>query len=1467
MQRSALCSLPSACPKRHHARDGCSFSLLVFNGVGNCRAGSGFRGGGDLADGNPHATGSLDAGAWWAPDVGADTEPGGATSLQVAEQTPGAKPMDERAKPEIGSDDLNPGAQIPSWIPRGARPVTSRSDPLPSGTVADPLELAADLASVARTCVEAAKAAAAAEQAVAVWVDNNPKAAAAIAAWAEERGPQLPSVGEVEETDRSTFLVEAEQLAMTVADAQAWTGLDSADITDWLLLVGDRDRADAELLGCKQAQQVAESDVLAAIAVNSKALDGRESKTSAAGPQMLALTSSCTSKPAAVDGQIAGFIPALSFTVTSGQAVEVSTSNLTLAGAPWASSTPDSVIYLLRCAAGDCTQGSIIAVNDDGNSATTANGTYPWDNLDSRIQIASGSLAAGTYYVLVLKYGLNGEGRGRIQARVGPTLGSLTTVVDVTRTFAGSLPDGRLLVRELKANDVVAVGRDDNTGTLLASAPANYPFLQANPEYADSTLWMFSNATANCTSNCGNFQQNQDAFQFFSGANPSRVALSRAIVAGAASTTPLVAIGTANERLSGNEGAINVRLLHVRKHSTQGGGWTCNEQVDLDGDGLPWDLEDDVGSCDRVLASVNPITDTGSDIGILGRNCREYAGFINQQVNQWQTGSACPTTFLSSLPSNPSSHTNCWDPKDSDNDGLRDDQEVFAAVGAFATQPQPPLYEAAASGSIITISTAYSTCPSGWCTGVDLSAYYDPSPNSYDVFIHNSAFECTGPQCTSDKFQSGIRASQELIDEDQQMLLDSWTESARDCWDSTATCSGGGSADRPYMVRMHAMNGSRLTMVDSLGLGETSWGGLYAARRFGYSPTNWPLPWKLLMLSRFTISGTREGGQSDYGRVASWGNDEAGRVNTSFIHEVGHTLSLHHSHNDRGLPAPNPTSIGGSEASGCSDALCTISACRCKSPSCAGGSCTKVFDAENPVSPSVMSYSKLAGSATMKSALAPIIPITTTLCAPSIGYSRRWHSYSKGLNPSLNESSLIEKLPRTAETMRLIQHLRSTGTMTEADSSDCSPNHPCRNLYGVSDSAVPYCDVEHCYVDWNEDRVVSTSPVSYDLSRGDWDGDGDCDNDLLGDINEWGRIMSLGRQLLRTTFIPDEYHVLKVSFAGGVAANLASDSLSEQPSVVGQLATGVAATYWRNMCTASSECRANSAACRKDFCASTSQCRQGATGCTAGVCACTSDQHCFSGLCSSGKCATDFGICTGTVGSPQQCFSIPVPAGESDTTDGLGMCETHRTGAATLPWIDKSEWKPYHSLALPGPGSAAYLSLDAGAHTHGSLLSQSGKVSVRVDFYWDGFTTATDGIQVLFESEFGRIQLEQSQLLGWSKRHARLRLSADGNLMVNLKVPSTVRANRWHRLTWVIDTQSGIQWAELRQWNMSTGVMNSATSECWQLGLPSFFAMGTPSELRFGGSPSTAATFKGRLDNLMVDRGSFVKPDVCPTVN
>jgi len=66
---------------------------------------------------------------------------------------------------------------------------------------------------------------------------------------------------------------------------------------------------------------------------------------------------------------------------------------------------------------------------------------------------------------------------------------------------------------------------------------------------------------------------------------------------------------------------------------------------------------------------------------------------------------------------------------------------------------------------------------------------------------------------------------------------------------------------------------------------------------------------------------------------------------------------------------------------------------------------------------------------------------------------------------------------------------------------------------------------------------------------------------------------------------------------------------------------------------------------------------------------------------------------------------------------------------------------------------------------------------------------------------------------------------------------------------------------------MSTGVMNSVTSECWQLGLPSFFAMGTPSELRFGGSSSTAVTFKGRLDNLMVDRGSFVKPDVFPTVN
>lgn len=1381
--------------------------------------------------------------------------------------------MDERAKPEIGSDDLNPGAQIPSWIPRGARPVTSRSDPLPSGTVADPLELAADLAPVARTCVEAAEAAAAAEQALAVWVDHNPKAAAAIAAWAEERGPQLPSVGEVEETDRSTFLVEAEQLAMTVADAQASTGLDSADITDWLLLAGDRDRADAGLVGCKQAQQVAESDVLAVIAVNSKALDGRESKTNAAGPQMLALTSSCTSKPAAVDGQIAGFIPALSFTVTSGQAVEVSTSNLTLAGAPWASSTPDSVIYLLRCAAGDCTQGSIIAVNDDGNSATAANGTYPWDNLDSRIQIASGSLAAGTYYVLVLKYGLNGEGRGRIQARVGPTLGSLTTVVDVTRTFAGSLPDGRLLVRELKANDIVAVGRDDNTGTLLASAPANYPFLQANPEYADSTLWMFSNATANCTTNCGNFQQNQDAFQFFNGANPSRVALSRAIVAGAASTTPLVAIGTANERLSGNEGAINVRLLHVRKHNTQGGNWTCNEQVDLDGDGLPWDLEDDVGSCDRVLASTSPAVDTGADIGILGRNCRDYAGFINQQVNQWQTGSSCPTTFSSLLPSNPGTHQNCWDPKDSDNDGLRDDQEVFAAVGAFTADPPAPLYEATPSGSTITISAASTSCPSGWCTGVDLSAYGDPRPSVFDVYVTNSAFECTGSNCSSDK--SGVaQASQEIDATEQQWLVDSWTEAAQDCWNSTSTCVGTSSADRPYQVRMHAMNGAPIQMTDTLTSSEISWPAVQAAAGFAYNPGYWPLGWRHLGLSRFSFSGVWRGGASDGARLFGWGNPWTWLVQRDFTHEAGHTLTLFHTHNVRNLPSPSPGELPGigAEAGDCSIGQCSTGTCRCATPACSSGgsTCTAGQDANNPASPSIMSYNKQLGSGSTKSNSAPLVaPSVSGGCDSAVGFNARWWRFSKGLTPTLNEAALVERMPQTDASVHLVQHLRTT-SMFGAPVGNC-PSGACRTPYGLSNSQVPYCDGTTCYIDWNEDQTASATPVQFDISHGDWDGDGSCNNDMLADIDEWAKLMALARQN-HAKSLGDDYPVLKTTFNGGTAENVTG--FPETISTVGSVSIGLApaSTYPRNMCASASDCAWSGATCNKDTCSTGTQCASGT--CSSGVCTCSSDGQCDSGVCENGACATDFGVCSCTPASTGQCaFADP---SENTPCPGNGACGTTRTTAVIPPALaGSSDWKPYESAGFPGSASVAYVNMTVSATSAGATLPSRQFPMLRLDFTWNGFSSSSGGVQRLFDSELGTVELLQ---WGTNKRLAQLRFTAKSSSQspVTLTVPSSelIRAKRWYRITWSIDRAAPRQWVKLRRWNMAQGGMDDSLGWCWRRALPSPWNLTTPTYFRFGGAPSDASkTLDGRLDNLLILSHSFQPPkdsnlnELCTTVS
>jgi hypothetical protein len=344
-----------------------------------------------------------DAGGYWQSDAIGDLSGVAPEPISAAsDRDPKAKPIVEPAEPEIGSEEPNPAATLPTWIPRGARPITKSSDPLPTGTVANPLLLAADLAELAKTCADTATAVADTGVKRDLWAADNPDSAAAMATWAAESDVTLGALGDQVADDRESFLAEAEQFGLDVARAQASTGLASEQITDWLVLAADHSRAQLALQACKQAQLVAESEVQQTIAANSRAIDAGQAIdssgiiASSGGPMVMALTSSCTSKPAAVDGQIAGFVPALSFSVSAGQAVEVSTSNLTQAGAPWGSSTPDTVVYLLKCTPGDCTQGSVIAINDDGNSATTASGTFPWDNLDSRIQIANGILSAGT---------------------------------------------------------------------------------------------------------------------------------------------------------------------------------------------------------------------------------------------------------------------------------------------------------------------------------------------------------------------------------------------------------------------------------------------------------------------------------------------------------------------------------------------------------------------------------------------------------------------------------------------------------------------------------------------------------------------------------------------------------------------------------------------------------------------------------------------------------------------------------------------------------------------------------------------------------------------------------------------------------------------------------------------------------------------------------------------------------------
>ena len=387
------------------------------------------------------------------------------------------------------------------------------------------------------------------------------------------------------------------------------------------------------------------------------------------------------------------------FTVTTSSPLTIKTNSLVGFGG----STPDTVLYVLKCADSSCTSGDIRAIDDDGNDETSRTlGPY-----DSKVVIDAPD--SGTWAAVVVSYSMGRHGTATID--IAQSGGVNQTWTD--ETFGG----WHVRDKELRTNDVLLVAKNPGTASMTTAGFANYH---------DSLLFAASTMATGgrpCTTNCSKFQFQDDTYY---GASVATLQTRMTIDAAMGSPTAArVVVGVyGNGTVSTEYFRMNARLAHVRRPTSQGGSWTGTAQADLDSDGLTSEIEDQLGTCDASLSEVDP--DGGTDVIVIGYGCNAARDWVNDQVDGFDNSSPS----CSSSPGQPK----CWSPKDSDNDGIDDASEVFAVAATCDAGPAGPYRHAT---NCTTINPVYASCDTGdWCV---------VEPDMYSGLNTPYFGQCSGP--------------------------------------------------------------------------------------------------------------------------------------------------------------------------------------------------------------------------------------------------------------------------------------------------------------------------------------------------------------------------------------------------------------------------------------------------------------------------------------------------------------------------------------------------------------------------------------------------------------------------------------------------------------------------------------------------------------------------------------------------
>ncbi|MBI5607423.1 MAG: hypothetical protein HY902_00930, partial [Deltaproteobacteria bacterium] len=865
------------------------------------------------------------------------------------------------------------------------------------------------------------------------------------------------------------------------------------------------------------------------------------------------------------------------FPITANSPLTVKTFGLT----PIGGSTPDTVMYLMRCTDQACTAGEIAGIDDDGNTETpgpTGGGTY--DGLDSKIAVTSPTPGQWAVVVVAFRAGRHGVATIDVSQPGG-----------YNNSFPGQVFGGwHIPAKELRTGDVLLTAKNPGSPSMTTPGYATYH---------DSLIFVAATTSYTCPSSYGAFQFQDDTY--FSAAAPTyQTRLQVGAALGSPSNARVVVGVYGNGQVSNEYYGMNARFLHVRSPASHGGSWSGAGQADLDSDGLTSEIEAQLGTCDA--SPTNPDPPGGTDLLIAGNGCNATRDWVNAQVDKFDADSIA----VPSCASNPSqskccsanpTQSKCWSPQDSDNDGISDAAEVFALAASCDAGPAGPFRHAT---NCTKPNAVYGSCDSGdWCVVEPedsfgaTSPYFDHDPTVFDVYVKADYY--TSATCPDGAAAHTLNSAR------LDSLARMWTDDAFSCWNGDQFgCPAG---DLQYRVRLHAYEGSGLAVGDDRFQEEVPTGsGALFSQSHAYARFGGAMRYAGAGRYGLAIHGSQSRGEAA-GRHFLWENflPEEGYERSTFAHELGHALGLRHYHRDATEDCSNDNT-------------------------CISGNQSASWQA-TPIPATAMSYQYRDSGTFPKQNAGPTATDTySTQCR------RDNLRFSKGLLPDLNEQSLSEQLGvgngwTDWQVRYLAQQMFCYNSMNQ-------PLDARRLVFALRDAnGIPsfgpytigslYSTLS--YFNWEQRTAaqsvanLSQSPVAADLTGGKWDSASSAaDRDVLKDVNEWAKMVAVHRSLLGE----ESNHAMclySTTFNGAVTTD---DYSGWGESVVANNVTAGQVNYPVGACTEQAPC-SWTGTCHSDSCGATSECRPSSSGCLAEhVCACSQDTDCWSGACVAGRCVT-----------------------------------------------------------------------------------------------------------------------------------------------------------------------------------------------------------------------------------------------------